>query len=117
VEKIAMPATDDLTAIRQLLDVPHPSDAVTAAGRARLDELIHPADNRRRPGRTTHRATATWGRRIGIVATAVSVAAAATTLALAHQRKVYDYQFLPGTPANMAALTLTVPSGYTKASS
>ena len=32
-------------------------------------------------------------------------------------RKVYDYQFLPATPANLATLTLTVPSGYTKASS
>ena len=32
-------------------------------------------------------------------------------------RKVYDYQFLPATPANLATLTLTVPRGYTKASS
>ena len=31
-------------------------------------------------------------------------------------RKVYDYQFLPATPANLAELTFTVPSGYTKAS-
>jgi hypothetical protein len=42
-EELAMPTTDDLTAIRQLLDVPHPGDAVTAAGRA-------PAGRTRSPG-------------------------------------------------------------------
>jgi hypothetical protein len=101
-----MPATDDLTAIRQLLDVPHPSDAVTAAGRARLDELIHRPGNRQRPGRTTHRATAARGRRIGIAATAVSVAAvaaAATTLTLAHQ----------GSAPPNAAQRVTTPAATT----
>jgi hypothetical protein len=32
-------------------------------------------------------------------------------------RMIYDYQFLPATAANLAKLTLTIPSGYTKASS
>jgi hypothetical protein len=32
-------------------------------------------------------------------------------------RKVYDYQFLPATQANLATLTLTVPRGYKKTSS
>jgi hypothetical protein len=31
-------------------------------------------------------------------------------------RKVYEYQFLPAPRANLAALTLTVPKGYKKAS-
>jgi hypothetical protein len=30
-------------------------------------------------------------------------------------RKVYDYQFLPATPANLATLTRTVPRGYKQA--
>jgi hypothetical protein len=85
-----MPATDDLTAIRQLLDVPHPGDAVTAAGRARLDELIRQEGGRQRPGGAAHRVTIARGRRIGLVATAIVVAAAAaaaaaTTLTLADQ--------------------------------
>jgi hypothetical protein len=68
-----MPATDDLTAIRQLLDVPHPGDAVTAAGRARLDELIRQEGGRQRPGGAAHRVTIARGRRIGLVATAIVV--------------------------------------------
>ena len=32
-------------------------------------------------------------------------------------KMIYDYQFLPATAANLAKLTLTIPSGYTKASS
>lgn len=32
-------------------------------------------------------------------------------------RKVYDYQFLPASPANLAKLSLTIPRGYQKASS
>jgi hypothetical protein len=32
-------------------------------------------------------------------------------------RKVYDFEFLPPTPANLASLTLAVPSAYKKASS
>jgi hypothetical protein len=76
-----MPAIDDLTAIRQLLDVPHPSDAVTAAGRARLDELIRHEPSLRRPSRTTRGATTARGRRTGIVATAIGVAAAAAAAA------------------------------------
>lgn len=35
-----MPAIDDLTAVRRLLDAPGPRDDVVAAGRNRLDELI-----------------------------------------------------------------------------
>ena len=31
-------------------------------------------------------------------------------------RKVYDYQFLPATPGNLAQLALTIPSGYRKTS-
>ncbi|HTZ29011.1 MAG TPA: hypothetical protein VMC83_33730 [Streptosporangiaceae bacterium] len=32
-------------------------------------------------------------------------------------RKVYDYQFLPASPVNLAKLTLTIPHGYQKTSS
>jgi hypothetical protein len=97
-----MPATDDLTAIRQLLDVPYPSDAVTAGGRARLDELMRREGSRQRSGRTTHRATAARGRRVGIVATAVSVA----TLTLAHQ----------GSAPPNAAQRVTTPGSTTPGS-
>ena len=87
VEKLAMPAIDDLSAIRRLLDVPHPTDSVTAAGRGRLDELIRHEGSPRRPSRATRGATTARGRRIGIFATAISVAAAAAaaaTLTLVH---------------------------------
>ena len=74
-----MPAIDDLTAIRRLLEVPGPRDDVMTAGRNRLDELI-----RREAGGVRHRrrpALTSSGRRrrIGIgAAMACGVAAAAT---------------------------------------
>ena len=85
-----MPAIDDLTAIRQLLDVPHPADEVTTAGRARLDELTRQGASRGRPGRKHHGTTSIRGRRAGIFATVTCVVAAAAavtaTLVLVHPR-------------------------------
>jgi hypothetical protein len=78
-----MPAIDDLTAIRQLLDVPHPTDDVTAAGQVRLDELTQQEASRQRPSRTGRGATTLRSRRIGIFATATIVVAAATAAATA----------------------------------
>jgi hypothetical protein len=79
-----MPAIDDLTAIRQLLDVPHPADEVTTAGRARLDELTRHGASPGRPGRKHHGTTPLRGRRAGIfaIATCVVAAAAAVTATL-----------------------------------
>jgi hypothetical protein len=45
-----MPAIDDLTVVRRLLDVPGPRDDVVTAGRNRLDELV-----RREAGGVLHR--------------------------------------------------------------
>jgi hypothetical protein len=85
-----MPAIDDLTAIRQLLDIPHPAGEVTAAGQARLDELTRQEASRGRPRRTPHGAAPLHGRRAGVfvtVACAVAAAAAvAATLVLVHTR-------------------------------
>jgi hypothetical protein len=84
-----MPAIDDLTAIRQLLDIPHPADEVTAAGQARLDELTRQETSRGRPGRTPHGAAPLHGRRVGVFVTAVcavTAAAVTATLVLAHPR-------------------------------
>ena len=84
-----MPAIDDLTAIRQLLDVPHPADEVTTAGRARLDELTRQEASRGRPGRTPHGAAPLHGRRVGVFVTAacaVTAAAVTATLVLVHPR-------------------------------
>ena len=84
-----MPTIDDLTAIRRLLDVPAPTGQVTAAGRARLDELTrHDASRRRRPIRTSRGTTRPRSHRIGVLVSMASVlaaaAVAATTLILIH---------------------------------
>ena len=104
-----MPAIDDLTVIRQLLDVRHPSDAVTAAGRARLDERMRQEGSPRRPRRTIRRATTARGRRTGLVATAIGVAAAAaaaTTLTLVHPGSAPPGTAQPGnTPQTGSAAT------------
>jgi hypothetical protein len=74
-----MPAIDDLTAVRRLLDVPGPRDDVITAGRNRLDELV-----RREAGGVRHRRGPTLTssrrrRRISVgAAVACGVAAAAT---------------------------------------
>ena len=85
-----MPAIDDLTAIRQLLDFPHPAGEVIAAGQARLDELARQEASRGRPRRTPYRATPVRGRRAGIFAAATCVVAAAAavaaTLVLIHRQ-------------------------------
>jgi hypothetical protein len=86
-----MPTIDDLTAIRRLLDVPAPTGQVTAAGRARLDELTHhESSRRRRPIRTSGGTSRPRSHRIGVLVTMASVlaasAVAATTLVLIHPR-------------------------------
>jgi hypothetical protein len=85
-----MPTIDDLTAIRRLLDVPAPTGQVTAAGRARLDELTrHEASRRRWPIRTSRGTSRPRSHRIGVMVTMASVlaaAVAATTMVLIHPR-------------------------------
>ena len=86
-----MPTIDDLTTIRRLLDVPAPTGQVTAAGRARLDELTrHESSRRRRPIRTSRGTSRPRSHRIGVLVTMASVlaasAVAATTLLLIHPR-------------------------------
>jgi hypothetical protein len=90
-----MPSIDDLAAVRRLLDVPGPRDDVTAAGRARLDELARcEADWPR--ARQPHRALAlNHRRRTGVraaVACGLATAAAATAVVVAR----------PGTAAHPA---------------
>lgn len=81
-----MPAIDDLTAIRRLLDVPPPADGVTAAGRARLDEVTHDEAGRRRPRRTNHGGRAGRCRSIVVLAAAVSAAATMAAVAFVYPR-------------------------------
>jgi hypothetical protein len=83
-----MPAIDDLAAVRRLLAVPDPSDDVTAAGRARLDELA-------RPGRARRRIRAR-----AAVACGLAVAAAAAAVVLTR----------PGTAAQPAGSAHGTPS-------
>jgi len=76
-----MSSIDDLTAIRRLLDVPPPADPVTAAGRARLAELLQQEADRDRPGKAGYGWRARRGRRIGVLAAAISAAAAVAAAA------------------------------------
>jgi hypothetical protein len=85
----AMSSIDDLTAIRRLLDAPHPSYDVTASGQARLDELIQHEAGHQRAGRSNRGGRGPGRRHIGIFAaviTAAAVAAVAGTLTLVHPR-------------------------------
>jgi hypothetical protein len=101
-----MPAIDDLTAISRLLDVPPPADGVTAAGRARLDELTHHESGRQRPRRTNHGGRAGRGRRIGVLAAAISGAAAVA----AAGTLVYPRLAQPGAAQHVNTLQTLAPS-------
>lgn len=81
-----MPAIDDLTAVRRLLDVPAPPDRVTTAGREQLDQLIRHETTGRRVGRARRAGQGRGRRRVLVAATAAAaaVAAVAATLVLAH---------------------------------
>jgi hypothetical protein len=76
-----MPAIDDLTAIRRLLDVPGPRDDVITAGRNRLDELVRREADGVRHRRGPTLTSSSRKRRISIGAAAACGAAAAATIA------------------------------------
>ena len=92
-----MPAIDDLAAVQRLLDVPGPGDEVTAAGRARLNELarrearVTRAAGRRAAGRRT--AVTRAGVACGLAAAAIATAVVLTRPATAAHPAAAD----PGT--------------------
>jgi hypothetical protein len=113
-----MPAVDDLSAIRRLLDVPPPTDDVAAAGRARLEELMSGDGGGQRPRRASRRAATSRVPRIGVFVTAVGVAAAAAAVAaaltVAHPRPAPSGAAQRGKTPRVGA-TATAPGSVTQA--
>ncbi len=105
-----MPAIDDLAAVRRLLDFSGPRDDVTAAGRARLNELARREATGPRARRPRRALASDRGRRIGAraavacaaVGCGLAAAAVATAVVLAR----------PGTVAHPAGASEgTSPTG------